>query len=132
VRQGAALLVLGLATPAFGACGDALGPGTLVAASPGYDVAFRPDAPIAVSTHFALDIAVCPRAGAALPTALDVDATMPAHRHGMNYRPGVTGTGPGRWRAEGLLFHMPGEWEFRFDLAGPAGRERATLRREIP
>lgn len=115
-----------LAAAAAG-CGDALGAGARVAASPRYEVAFRADpAGVAVSRHFALDVVVCPKAGAALPAALAVDAVMPAHGHGMNYVPGVAPAGPGRWRAEGLLLHMPGAWEFRFDLSGPAGRERAV------
>jgi hypothetical protein len=56
---------------------------------------------------------------------------MPAHRHGMNYRPTVAARGGGRYRAEGLLLHMPGAWEFRFDVRTSAGHERITLAREI-
>ena len=43
--------------------------------------------PIAVGQHFVVDFAVCPRGGAAAPQAVRVDANMPEHRHGMNYRP---------------------------------------------
>jgi len=122
---------MAFAVEAHAACGDALGPGTLVASSPRFDVAFRPDpAPIAVSKHFALDVVVCAKSGAAA-TGLEVDAHMPAHRHGMNYRPTVAARGGGRYRAEGLLLHMPGAWEFRFDVRTSAGRERITLAREI-
>ena len=42
---------------------------------------------------------------------LRVDAHMPEHRHGMNYRSTLQPLGGGRWRAEGLLWHMPGRWE---------------------
>jgi hypothetical protein len=113
------------------ACGDALGAGTMVASSPRFDVAFRPDpAPIAVSKHFALDIVVCAKSGAAA-TGLVVDAQMPAHRHGMNYRPTVAARGGGRYRAEGLLLHMPGAWEFRFDVRTTQGSERVALGAEI-
>jgi hypothetical protein len=48
---------------------------------------------------------------------------MPEHRHGMNYRPSVTRRGDGRFTASGLLLHMPGRWEFSFDLHGDAGAE---------
>jgi hypothetical protein len=114
------------------ACGDVLGQGTLVASSPRFDVAFRPDpAPIAVSKHFALDVVVCAKSGAAA-TGLVVDAQMPAHRHGMNYRPTVAARGSGRYRAEGLLLHMPGAWEFRFDVRTAQGSERVSLGVEIP
>jgi cytochrome c peroxidase len=73
--------------------------------------------PIAVASHFALEIAACSRSGLA-PRSLKVDAHMPEHRHGMNYLPEVKALGPGRWRAEGLMFHMPGKWEFIFFLDG--------------
>jgi cytochrome c peroxidase len=62
-------------------------------------------------------VAACAKAGPA-PKTLKVDAHMPAHRHGMNYAPKVTALGPGRWRAEGLLFHMPGRWELVFVVDG--------------
>lgn len=39
-----------------------------------------------------------------------VDATMPAHGHGMNTVPQVFPYGDGTFRVDGLLFHMRGEW----------------------
>lgn len=83
----------------------------------GYTVAFAPrPAPLATGRHFALDIAVCPPAGGGAPRTLQVDADMPAHKHGMNYRASVTMRGAGLYRAEGLMLHMPGRWRFLFDL----------------
>ena len=86
--------------------------------SPRHVLVFK-SAPIAVSEHFSLEIAACAKSGAA-PESLKVDAHMPEHRHGMNYAPAVKALGPGRWRVEGLLFHMPGKWEFVFEI-GTAG-----------
>lgn len=85
-----------------------------------YVVAFRTD-PVSIrgSQFFALDIAVCPAVA-----EIKVDAHMPAHRHGMNYHPTVSTVAPGRFRAEGLMLHMPGAWEFVFDVSGPEGRQR--------
>lgn len=80
--------------------------------------------PIPLGQPFALSLAAC----AAKPDRVSVDATMPAHRHGMNYRPTVTQLAPSEFRAEGLLFHMPGEWEFVFDLYYGERRERLTHR----
>lgn len=74
---------------------------------------------VPVGQPFSLDIAICPA-----PQSLRVDAQMPAHRHGMNYRPSIAAAGPGRYRAEGLLFHMPGDWEFVFDITTTAGQHR--------
>ena len=94
--------------------------------SRGVVVAFKPvPAPIVVGRHFALDAIVCAKEGAA-PSALRVDAQMPEHRHGMNYRARVAAQGEGRWRAEGLLFHMPGRWQFVFDVERGPERERLT------
>lgn len=89
----------------------------LQAEGSGYTVAFAPrPAPLATGRHFALDIAVCGPAGATPPRGLQVDADMPAHKHGMNYRATVKSPNPGRYRAEGLMLHMPGRWRFLFDL----------------
>jgi len=128
MRTAAILLMLvpGLASAAE-RCGAALGAGAARAESAQYAVVYRtvPD-PIAVGRPFALEAVVCPK-GAAVPlSGLRVDAQMPAHRHGMNYRATVTAEGAGRYRAEGLLFHMPGRWQFVFDLDAPGVHERAT------
>ncbi|MEF8733916.1 MAG: hypothetical protein V5B40_18975 [Candidatus Accumulibacter meliphilus] len=77
-------------------------------------------APIAVGRHFAIEVQLCP-AGAVLARA---NATMPEHRHGMNYRPGVKPLGDGRWRVEGLMFHMPGRWELQLDVRAGEHSER--------
>lgn len=89
----------------------------------GYTLAFKSQpAPIPVGTPFVLDLAVCPT-----PQGLSVDAHMPAHRHGMNYKPSLTVVAPGRYRAEGLVLHMPGDWEFVFEVSTADGRrERLT------
>jgi cytochrome c peroxidase len=90
--------------------------------SPRHVLVFKA-APISVSEHFSLEIAACAKSGAA-PESLKVDAHMPEHRHGMNYAPAVKSLGPGRWRAEGLLFHMPGKWEFVFELRAAGTNDR--------
>ncbi|MCW5630907.1 MAG: hypothetical protein KIT47_18690 [Rhodoferax sp.] len=78
--------------------------------------------PIAVGRHFTIQVRLCP-ADAVLAR---VDATMPAHRHGMNYRPSIKAMGAGLWQVEGLMFHMPGAWELRLDVQ--AGGRTETLR----
>ena len=81
--------------------------------------------PIPVDRHFKLAIAVC---GAPV-TALRVDADMPAHRHGMNYRTTVQAAGEGRFEAQGLLFHMPGRWRLIFDV--DTGGKTVRLTQEV-
>lgn len=125
-------LVMTIQAPARAAeaspsCGPHLaGPARQQAERDGWVIAFAPRPwPVPVGQHFALDIAVCPPPATAAPVSLKVDADMPAHRHGMNYRPTVQGLGGGRFRAEGLMFHMPGHWRLQFspDDAAPLLRE---------
>jgi hypothetical protein len=98
-----------------------------------YRLAFAPvPAPWGAGRHFALDIVVCPAAGAAMPQALKVDADMPAHRHGMNYRPTVQALGDGRFRADGLLLHMPGRWRFTFELGTDGRVQRLQHELDVP
>jgi hypothetical protein len=75
-------------------------------------------AKIAVGEPFVLELAACPKSGSLNLERVRLDAHMPEHRHGMNYRTKVVRLGTGRFHSEGWLFHMPGRWEFVFDL-GP-------------
>ena len=95
-----------------------LPPGTRVE-SPRHALTYRTrPAKIAVGEHFMLELSVCAKEGAKLPERVKLDATMPEHRHGMNYRPTLRLLAPGRYVSEGWMFHMPGRWEFIFDLGG--------------
>lgn len=91
-----------------------------------YTVLYRA-APLKVGEHFTVDFVVCPA-----PEAVRVDAWMPEHRHGMNYRPEVRAQGGGRYRAEGLMLHMAGRWELVFEVrsAGRTERLAQSLRLE--
>ncbi len=108
-------------------CGDALPGAKRVVEGNRYTIAFAtvPD-PVPTDRHFAVDFAVCPRGAAPMPTSARIDANMPEHRHGMNYRPSVTSPRPGIYHAEGLLFHMPGRWDLTFDLVTGDATERLT------
>lgn len=121
----AAALALSSFAASAQTCGADLPGKPILIDGPRHRVAFvaRPD-PIPLDAHFAIDFSVCPKAGATLPQSVRVTATMPEHRHGMNYRPVVTAPQPGRYRAEGLLFHMSGRWEIAFDLVDGGTAER--------
>jgi hypothetical protein len=101
------------------ACGSSLGQPTRQIDSPELLLMYKttPD-PVQVGRHFTLQFALCPRGQTALPAEVRVDAHMPEHKHGMNYQPSVAALGPGLYRAEGLMFHMPGRWELVFELRG--------------
>jgi YtkA-like len=115
------------AASAATACGSDLAGVPRTVESARYTIAYTtaPD-PIVVGRHFVVDFAVCARAGSTTPQAVRVDASMPEHKHGMNYRPGVTTSRPGTYRAEGLLFHMPGRWDLTFDVVSGNTTERLT------
>ena len=75
-------------------------------------VAWRTEpTPIPVGQHFRIVVVACTSVGAPFDGPIAVDASMPAHRHGMSYLPSVTPGGAGRFVVEGMLFHMPGHWE---------------------
>ncbi|HYE94008.1 MAG TPA: hypothetical protein VEA38_23455 [Terriglobales bacterium] len=96
--------------------------------SAGVVVVYRIAPPaIELGRHFQIEALVCAAGGAARLTGVDAD--MPAHRHGMNYRATVAAQAPGRYLAEGLLFHMPGRWRLLFDVEH-AGR-RARLASDV-
>lgn len=81
---------------------------------------------IEIGRHFAVELALCAKEGAPTPQSVRVDAHMPEHRHGMNYKTTVISSGPGKYRAEGLMFHMPGRWEYIFEVRAGGAPERLT------
>ena len=128
-RAALGVALAGLAASAL-ACEPHL-PGEGVARIEGkrYALAWRALPAIQVGEFFRLEIAVCSREGQPTVRTLRIDAQMPEHRHGMDYRATVRPQGPERFVAEGLLLHMPGRWEFSFDLN--VGADRETLRTDI-
>lgn len=128
-RRRLALCVALLLTsfPAVACDPPSLGDAQLLADSARYRLAWRvrPN-PIAVAEPFALEMSVCAKSGAPAAEGVQVDATMPEHRHGMNYRPSVIDGPDGRFLAEGMLFHMPGKWRLIFDVRAGGITERLT------
>jgi hypothetical protein len=96
-------------------------------ASPDAEVAYRWEpSELKVGQFFTAEIVAC-RAPKEEPVrAIMIDATMPAHGHGMNYRPSSVRTGPGQYRFTGLMLHMPGTWLVTIDLLQDGKRTRLT------
>lgn len=94
-----------------------------------YALDWRATPPIRVGEFFTLEVGLCARDGQPRPATLRVNATMPEHKHGMNYRPSVTPKGSERFEATGLMLHMPGRWELTFEVN--TGAEAEVLRAEI-
>jgi hypothetical protein len=81
---------------------------------------------IKVSQTFNLAALICPHEEGASITRATIDATMPEHQHGMNYKPktqleaglGEQGSGARRLTAQGMVFHMPGKWQIELQVFG--------------
>jgi hypothetical protein len=81
------------------------------------EFAFRWDpAELKVGRFFAVEVVVCSAPGDWQRGLLAISATMPAHDHGMNYRPAAERITAGRYRFTGLMLHMAGTWRFSFSL----------------
>jgi hypothetical protein len=114
------------AAAAQGACPPAAEAGELLTAG-AVQAAWRSEPAVrTVGQPFLMWVTLCP----AEARLLRVDATMPEHRHGMNYRPTVHPVGEGRWRVEGLLWHMAGRWELRLDVQ-QGGDTPVSLRQSV-
>jgi hypothetical protein len=89
---------------------------------------------IPLNDLFALTMEVRPtsKVPTSEPLELSMAATMPSHQHGMITQPQVTALGQDRFRIEGLLLHMAGEWELLFDIRAGAlhDQARTTFRLE--
>ena len=119
--MGVALLATCISTVVFAQCDPR--PGALRAEGREAVVLFQPrPAPMKAGELFALDVMVCSKHGEA--RALAVDATMPEHKHGMNYKPVVKRGAAGAFAVTGFMFHMPGRWQLVFEVDTSAGRER--------
>ncbi len=101
-----------LAVPTVQACPLQADDGTLVQQGQ-VQLAWRSTpAPMLNGQPFVLQVQVCPKDA----VLRRVDATMPDHRHGMNYRPTLKALEPGAWQVDGMLWHMAGRWELRWDV----------------
>ncbi len=90
--------------------------GTVVNDSP--TIVVKPNSDLEVSKSFSVTVSVC---GDTLQdTQVLLDATMPAHGHGMNYKPEHTVLQQSESHisvnVEGLVLHMPGEWQWAVEL----------------
>ena len=94
-----------------------------------FTVAWAPSPdPIALSEEFDLAITVADAGGGPPAGArLGVDATMPAHGHGMPVLPTVSEQAPGQFLAEGLLFQMAGGWVLELVVETDTAIERASF-----
>ncbi|MBD8874732.1 hypothetical protein [Roseibium polysiphoniae] len=108
--------------PALADCGDETG--LLIKGDTAVLHATPPPSALEVGEPFALTLEICE--AAAGMEVIRLNARMPAHGHGMNYEPELSRLDDGRYLAEGMLLHMPGEWEFVVDVRSSDQSERLT------
>ena len=108
-----ALCLCGFSAAAQSAClDDVEGTNFLLMESDGHKIVVTPNPQNKkVGELFRVEISLCHLES----EVTKVSAIMPAHGHGMNYRPQILSLQPGLYKAEGFLFHMPGLWEFRLE-----------------
>lgn len=121
-----------LSLPVAAACGDDVAePGRQQFERDGVVVVLAPSIwPIPVGRHFGATLTACTNTRDGRVEGLRLDADMPLHRHGMNYRSSIRQVGQGRFEAQGLMFHMPGRWRLivDVDIVPAAGGGVRTLR----
>jgi hypothetical protein len=123
------MVTLALSTQVAAACPSA-SEGYTRLATPQAEIAYRWEPKdIKVGQFLAAEVVVCRAPGAGEVSRIVVDARMPAHGHGMNYRPTATRMGPDRFRFTGLMLHMAGEWQLTFDVY--QGDKRTRLSRAL-
>ena len=92
-----------------------------------YEAFFSPAVwPVPLNEVFTINVTVVDEDGDPIETPFAVDADMPAHNHGMNTKPEIFWHEPGRARVDGMLFHMPGEWEVYAHVEEEGGIETIT------
>ncbi len=102
-------------------------PGGQKVESARYVLSYRTQpAKLAVGQHFSVELAICPKGGVPAPEGVRVDGFMPEHNHGMNYKAAVKPAGSGRYEASGLMFQMPGKWDFIFEVRGEGKTDMRT------
>ncbi|MCH2136634.1 MAG: hypothetical protein MK101_08630 [Phycisphaerales bacterium] len=79
-----------------------------------WDTASQQD--IVVDEYFVVRARVEPA-----PKTVDIDATMPDHRHGMLHKSDVRQLSHDTWLASDMLFHMPGLWRVHFNITDEEG-----------
>ncbi len=84
--------------------------------------------PVQVGEPILMRLTLCP-ADAKLER---VDAVMPEHRHGMNYKATFASLGDGVWEVKGMVWHMSGRWELRVDARLGEKTQRITQSITLP
>jgi len=87
--------------------------------------------PLIVAQHFSMQFLLCRGETVLAVEGFKLDALMPAHGHGMNYKATIDLLDNGLVEASGLLFHMPGQWRITVNLSYDGVTRQTRLDFEI-
>ena len=87
--------------------------------------------PLKVAQHFSMQFLLCRDETALQIEAFKLDALMPAHGHGMNYKASINWLDDGLVEASGMLFHMPGQWRVTVNISYDGVARQTRLDFEI-
>lgn len=121
---------LALATACYALPGVAAADAWIASDGGRYRLAFQADIdPITINRMHAWVLHLTHADGRpVLDARIEVAGGMPAHDHGLPSQPRVTeALGEGRYRLEGVRFHMPGVWEVVVTLEADGGRDRFVV-----
>lgn len=82
---------------------------------------------IVVGEPFSVSMWICEKTGATYNGTVSANATMPMHKHGMNYEPSIEALGNGSYLLNGFVFHMQGKWQFLFEIESNGKSEVLSL-----
>jgi hypothetical protein len=103
-------------------------PATQASDGGNFEVTIEPEgAAIVRNKHFAIDVKLVAISGDTEGVSVKVDGDMPAHGHGMNTKPEFSAIDGGGHRAEGMLFHMGGDWVITVDVMRDGKSEKAAF-----
>lgn len=95
-----------------------------------YTVVFSPHSnKIPLNQYFDLDVSVmgATKQILAYEVELEIDAGMRAHNHGLNVKPVIKKLEKAKFRVEGMLLHMPGEWFINFVIHRGTMTDKAEI-----
>jgi hypothetical protein len=87
--------------------------------------------PRTVAQHFSMQFLLCRDETMLAIEDFKLDASMPAHGHGMNYKASINWLDNGLVEASGMLFHMPGQWRVTVNLSYDGVARQTQLDFEI-
>lgn len=106
----------------------------VLSSSKRYRVVFdRPNAGWPLNAQYSLPVQLFNASGSDLPPDLkvEIEATMPAHRHGTALTPSIRRAGSNSYRIVGLLMHMPGAWEIRLTFTASNYVDEAIIHANV-